>query len=74
MPRKLFEINSSRRITHFALSNDWNTRVPWEHNGEDLPYFAYKRELNTEEEVDFTYLYLGPFAIISAKWIGVPIK
>ena len=70
MPQKLFEIETDGRISKFVLSNDWNTRVPWQHKGENLPYFAYKRELSDSKEVDFTYLYLGPFAMISGKWIG----
>ena len=69
MPRKFFEIDTKRRITKFILSNDWNTRVPWQHKGEDLPYFACKREFSNSGEVAFTYLYLGPFALISGKWL-----
>lgn len=70
MPQKLFEVNTKRRITQFTLSNDWNSRVPWQHKNEDLPYFACKRELSDSKEMDFTYLYLGPFAMISGKWLG----
>ena len=70
MTHKIFKIKTKKRITQFYLSNDWNTTVPWSHRNVEQPYFSCKKELSKSNEVDFTYLYLGPLGIISGKWIG----
>lgn len=71
MPYKIFEFKVKNRITKFALSNDWYTCTPWQHHDQVLPYlFNYIREISDSGCVNFTYIYIGPFAIISGKWIG----
>ena len=69
MPRKLFGIETKGRITQFCLSDDWKSRIPWEHKGEALPYFAARRDFSDCLSVSFTYLYAGPIAMISARMI-----
>jgi hypothetical protein len=62
---------SKARATHLCLSDDWDTLQPWTHKGEPVPYlFAYRWYRSKTGKVDFTYIYFGPFAVISGKWVG----
>lgn len=70
MAIKIFETVKTKRITRVFLSDDWNTITPWQHKGKKVPYFfSYIREKSTSGDVDFLYLYIGPLAILSGKWI-----
>jgi hypothetical protein len=68
MPKRVAEFKSKDRITFLTISNEWNTLTPWKFRDEVVGYFAVRREL--QETVQFTYWYIGPFGIISGKWVG----
>lgn len=69
MAKQLTEFKTKKRITKLFLSDDWKSKTPWRHNNLVQPYFAKINETSDSELVDFTYLYIGPFAILSGKWI-----
>ena len=69
MAKQLFEIKSKTRITKVFLSDDWKSKTPWRHNNLAQPYFSKITEISESERVRFTYTYIGPFGIISGKWI-----
>lgn len=68
MAKQLFEIKSKSRITKVFLSDDWKSKTPWRHNNLNQPYFAKVKETSDSGEVDFTYLYIGPFGVLTRKW------
>jgi hypothetical protein len=70
MPTQIFETKSKDRITKVLLSDDWKSKTPWRHKNVDQPYFAKISELSESGDVQFLYLYVGPFGVISGKCIG----
>jgi hypothetical protein len=68
MAKKLFEFKTKKRITALFLSDDWKSKTPWRHNNLVQPYFAKIKETSDSQQVKFTFLYVGPFAILSGKW------
>jgi len=69
MAKQLIEFKTKKRITKVFLSDDWKSKTPWRHNNLIQSYFAKINEISDSERVDFTYLYIGPFGILSGKWI-----
>lgn len=61
---------SRKRIMTFAWSKDWYSFKPWLHKGENIPYITIKKNLSDSGKVSFTYIYIGPLAIVSGKWIA----
>lgn len=70
MAKQLYEFKTQRRVTKFFLSDDWKSKTPWRHNNLDQPYFAKVKEFNETESIELTYWYVGPFAMLSGKWVG----
>lgn len=69
MPTRVFEIKKKDIITQVLVSNDWWTLKPWQHNGGVQPYFTKFDEMSESKKVQFHYWYIGPFAIVSGKWV-----
>jgi hypothetical protein len=69
MPQKIFETKSNRRITKFLWSNAWLSAQPWEHKKQPIPYIWWTKEASESGDVSLTYVYVGPFGLISGKWI-----
>jgi hypothetical protein len=69
MAKELIEFKSKKRITKLFLSDDWKSKTPWRHNNLVQPYFSKIKETSESEQVKFTYFYIGPFGIISGKWV-----
>jgi hypothetical protein len=69
LPSKLFHIKTKNTITHVCLSNDWHTKTPWQHKGNNVGYISFRKESSKKNNVTVTmkYVYIGPFAIISGK-------
>lgn len=70
MPKKLFEMKRKGHISKFVLSNDWFSFKPWSHKDQPIPYVWKTTERSESGDVDFTYIYVGPFALISGKWVS----
>ena len=68
MAKQLFEIKSKTRITKVFLSDDWKSKTPWRHNNLVQQYFAKVKEASDSGNIDFMYLYIGPFAVLTGKW------
>lgn len=69
MPHTLMTHTIKTRITKFVLSNDWASLHPWSHDGEPIHYFDIVSQVSDAKDVKLTFIYLGPFAIVSGKWI-----
>lgn len=70
MPKQLFTIKTKNRVTIVGWSNDWYTLVPWQHKGIDQNYISRVKQLNIRGDIEYTYLYIGPFGIVSGKLIN----
>jgi hypothetical protein len=70
MATELFELKSKERVIKFFWSDDWASKTPWRHNNLIQPYFSKVTELGEGQTVLFTYLYVGPFAVLRGKWVG----
>jgi hypothetical protein len=66
MPYKLLSLERRNKITEYFLSHKWYSVTPWHHKGVNQPYFSHKTEHSSS--VVFTYLYIGPLAILSGRW------
>ena len=66
MPTELFNIASKSRITKLALSNDWDSKIPWQHNGIDVPFVKHMVE-HSQDDIRLDFWYIGPLAIVSGK-------
>lgn len=69
MAKQLAEFKTKKRITKLFLSDIWKSKTPWRHNNLPQPYFVKINETSNSELVDVIYLYIGPFAVLSGKWI-----
>lgn len=69
MATELFKTGYGNSHTRIYWSKDWNTFEPWTHNGQKIPYFCKLREWNNDSTVCFNYWYIGPFAIVYARWV-----
>jgi hypothetical protein len=72
MAIELYEIKSKKHIIKLMLSNDWRSLTPWKHNEIVQPYFSKVSELSESKLVHFTHWYIGPFAVLSGKWVARP--
>jgi hypothetical protein len=70
MPTELFQLKSKKRISKFLFSNDWFSLVPWSHNGVNQPYISKINEPGESEDVEFTFRFIGPIAIVTGRWVG----
>jgi hypothetical protein len=69
MPTELFQLKSKKSITKLYLSDDWASTTPWRHNNLIQPYFSKVTEMSESETVLLTYRYIGPFGVLTGKWV-----
>jgi hypothetical protein len=71
MAYTLFKLNrhKTKKISYFVMSKDWWSFTPWNHEGLNQSYIDYKESFSKSRNVFFTYRYIGPFAIMTGKWL-----
>ena len=70
MARELFKTGYGKSHTRLFLSDDWKSKTPWRHNNVIQPYFSKVSELSESGAVKFIHWYIGPFAILYARWVS----
>lgn len=70
MATELFKTRYGKGHARLFWSDDWKSKTPWRHNNVIQPYFAKCRDWNEDSTICLDYWYIGPFAILYAKWIG----
>lgn len=70
MPGILYEKVSKKRMIVVGVSKDWDTFTPWELDGNIMPYFGIRNKISKSGNMKFTYIFIGPFSVVHAKWIG----
>lgn len=69
MANVLFKAGMGRRYLAMALSKDWYTCKPWTHKGDEISYFDICKNTSESGNVKFTYIYMGPIALVIGTWI-----
>ena len=70
MPREIYKSGYGKSHIRLLLSKDWNTFEPWTHNDQKIPYCYKCRDWSEDSKIFMDFWYIGPFAIIYAKWVG----
>lgn len=69
MPLTLFKVVSKKRAVVFSVSKEWYTLTPWMHKGKLVKYLDYYANYSDSRNVFFKYYYVGPFALITTRWV-----
>ena len=70
LSKKIFSIKTKKKIIYFLLSDDWKTKTPWVHKGNNIKYIDFRSEISKKHnysDIKLKYYYIGPFAILSGK-------
>ena len=71
MPKTLIKSNYTKgKHWRILLSDDWNSRTPWQSEGTNLPYIVRQTIFTITGQTRLDVIYLGPFAFIKAKLVA----